>query len=65
MSTAAELLAGEGLSYVVRPFELVGRVAALPPLLSGTPWLANPSQPARMVNNESPLENMVVRFGRK
>ena len=65
VSSAAELLAGEGLPYALRQFELVGRVAALPPLLSGTPWMANPAQPARIVNNESLLENMVVRFGRK
>ena len=65
VSTTAELLAGEGLPYVLRQFELVGRVGAVPPLLSGTPWLANPAQPARMVTNESLLENMVVRFGRK
>ncbi len=60
----AELLASEGLPYTIRQFELIGRVGALAPLLGGSSWKPNVAQPARKVTMESPLENMVVRFGR-
>ncbi len=62
LSSAPALLAGEGLPYALTHFELVGRVNSLASVLAGTPWLANPAQPARPVQRESPLENMIVRF---
>ena len=62
LSTSPALLGGEGLPYVLRQFELVGRVNSMGSVLAGTPWIANASQPARMVQRESPLENMIVRW---
>ncbi|MEO5825991.1 MAG: M23 family metallopeptidase [Gemmatimonadales bacterium] len=59
-----ELLSSEGLPYTIHHFELIGRVAELEPLLGGGAWTPNAAQPARTVAMESPLENMVVRFGR-
>lgn len=63
VSDAIEPLGGEGLPFLMDRFELVGRVPGLGPLLMGTPWTAQTSQPARQVRGETPLENMVVRFG--
>jgi murein DD-endopeptidase MepM/ murein hydrolase activator NlpD len=62
VSDAAELLAGEGAPFVVREFELIGRVTSLGALLAGTPWSPAAARPARTVQLEIPLENMVVRF---
>ena len=62
IADAPEPLSGEGLPFALRSFELVGRIASLPGLLSGTAWAANAAQPARAVSGEMPLENMVVRF---
>jgi murein DD-endopeptidase len=63
VSDAAEPLAGEGLPFSLRSFQLVGRINSLGGLLDGQAWSTNAAQPARMVAGESPLENMVVRFG--
>ncbi|MEP6781581.1 MAG: M23 family metallopeptidase [Gemmatimonadaceae bacterium] len=63
LNSAPEPLAGEGLPYVLRGFELIGRVSSLASMLAGTPWIANSAQPARSVTMETPLENMIVRFG--
>lgn len=65
VSSAIEPLDGEGLPFVMDRFELVGRVAGLGPMLTGTPWTAQPGQPAREVLGEMPMENMVVRFGER
>ena len=62
ISDAVEPLGGEGLPFSLGSFSLIGRVASLPALLAGTPWTANPSQPARTVVGETPLENMVIQF---
>jgi murein DD-endopeptidase MepM/ murein hydrolase activator NlpD len=62
VSDRPEPLAGEGLPFALDSFTLVGRVAAFPPLLSGTPWAASADQPARPVAHEMPLENMVIVF---
>ncbi|MEP6762959.1 MAG: M23 family metallopeptidase [Gemmatimonadaceae bacterium] len=62
LNSAPEPLAGEGLPYVLRSFELVGRASSMGSMLNGTPWTANAAQPARSVTMETPLENMIVRF---
>jgi murein DD-endopeptidase len=62
LSTSPTLLSGEGLPYVLRQFELIGRVNSMAAVLTGTPWIPNLAQPARTVQRESPLENMIVRF---
>lgn len=62
LSSAPTLLGGEGLPYALRQFELVGRVNSMASVLSGTPWIANAAQPARSVQRELPLENMIVRI---
>ena len=62
LNSAPEPLAGEGLPYVLRGFDLVGRASSLASMLAGTPWTANSAQPARSVTMETPLENMIVRF---
>jgi hypothetical protein len=62
MSDAAEILSGEGLPFLLREFELVGRVSTLGALVAGTPWLASDARPSRTVRSELPLEDMVVRF---
>ena len=62
MSDAAEILSGEGLPFLLREFELVGRISTLGALLAGTPWSASDARPSRTVRSELPLENMVVRF---
>jgi murein DD-endopeptidase MepM/ murein hydrolase activator NlpD len=63
VADAAEPLSGEGLPFSLRSFELTGRVPSIPALLGGAPWRAEPAQPARTVTDETPLENMVMRFG--
>jgi murein DD-endopeptidase len=65
VSGSIEPLGGEGLPFVMDQFDLVGRVPALGPMLAGTPWTAQASQPAREVLGETPMENMVVRFGER
>jgi murein DD-endopeptidase MepM/ murein hydrolase activator NlpD len=65
VSGAIEPLGGEGMPFVMDRFELVGRIAGLGPMLTGTPWTAQASQPAREVLGEMPMENMVVRFGER
>lgn len=62
LGDAIEPLGGEGLPFVLRQFELVGRIPGLGPLLGGAPWTSQADQPARTVASETPLENMVVRF---
>jgi hypothetical protein len=64
VSDAVEPLGGEGLPFALRSFELAGRIASLPALLTGSAWTPNATQPARAVAGEMPLEKMVVRFGR-
>lgn len=59
---AREPLAGEGMPFALASFRLVGRVAALPALLSGQAWAPDAAQPSREVTAEMPLENMVIRF---
>jgi murein DD-endopeptidase MepM/ murein hydrolase activator NlpD len=63
ISDAREPLAGEGLPFAFQHFNLLGRVAAFPALLSGTPWSPSASETARTVTSEMPLDNMVVRLG--
>jgi murein DD-endopeptidase len=63
VSDVAEILSGEGLPFLVREFELVGRISTLGALLAGTPWSASDARRSRTVRSELPLENMVVRFG--
>jgi murein DD-endopeptidase MepM/ murein hydrolase activator NlpD len=65
VSDTTEPLGGEGLPFVMDQFDLVGRVPALGPMLAGTPWTAQASQPARRVRGEMPMENMVVHFGER
>ncbi len=60
---APESLGGEGLPFALQNFALQGRVSSFPALLAGTPWTPDPAQPARMVTNEIPLDNMVIHFG--
>ncbi|MEO7996593.1 MAG: M23 family metallopeptidase [Gemmatimonadaceae bacterium] len=62
ISSSPKPLGGEGLPYVLPAFELMGRVNSAASLLSGMAWTLNPAQPARRVEGETPLENMVVRF---
>jgi len=64
VSNSPKPLGGEGMPYTLPSFELVGRVASSASLLNGLAWTADAAQPARMVDREMPLENMVVRFGR-
>ncbi|MBC8085875.1 MAG: M23 family metallopeptidase [Phycisphaerae bacterium] len=64
ISNAPGVLAGEGLPFALETFELVGRVSSSAALLAGVPWVPNAAQPSRTVINETPLENMVVRFTR-
>jgi murein DD-endopeptidase MepM/ murein hydrolase activator NlpD len=63
VADAVEPLAGEGLPFALRAFTLIGRVPSVPALIAGAAWAASPSQPAREVAAELPLEKMVVRFG--
>jgi murein DD-endopeptidase len=63
ISDAVEPLGGEGLPFSLRSFSLIGRVASLPALLAGTPWMPVAAQPSRVVSGETPLENMVIHFG--
>jgi murein DD-endopeptidase MepM/ murein hydrolase activator NlpD len=63
VANAVEPLAGEGLPFSIRNFELAGRVLSIPALLGGAGWQADPAQPARTVTDEMPLENMVLRLG--
>jgi murein DD-endopeptidase len=63
VSTSPTPLGGEGVGFHMTEFELVGRVMSSATLLNGGSWVANAAQPARTVRAESPLENMVVRFG--
>jgi murein DD-endopeptidase MepM/ murein hydrolase activator NlpD len=62
VSDAAEPLGGEGLPFALQSFHLVGRVASLPGLLAGSARRSKTQQPARTVNGEMPLDNMVVQF---
>ncbi len=62
VSNSVEPLGGEGLPYVIGRYELIGRVSSSAALIGGQPWVAIPTQPARTVENESPLADMVVRF---
>jgi murein DD-endopeptidase len=62
LSDALEPLGGNGLPFSLLTFDLVGRVASVPGLLTGTPWTPDSRQPARAVTGEMPLENMVMRF---
>jgi hypothetical protein len=63
VTDAAEPLLGEGLPFALHDFTLAGRVPSVPALLSGAAWSSTPSQPARQVAMETPLENMVVGIG--
>lgn len=64
LSSAPTLLGGEGLPYTLRQFELIGRINSMASVLSGTPWIPSAAQPARTVQGELPLENMIVRMPR-
>lgn len=61
LNSAAEPLSGEGLPYVLRSFELIGRMPSRT-LLGGAAWAPLVSQAARQVALELPLEDMVVRW---
>jgi len=63
ISDTLEPLSGEGLPFSFRSFDLVGRVTSLPAILTGAPWVPDPRQAPRTVTGETPLENMVMRFG--
>lgn len=63
VSDAIEPLGGEGQPFVIDRFELMGRVPGFGPMIAGSPWSAQASQPTRPVSGEMPMENMVVRFG--
>jgi len=64
ISDAPGILAGEGLPFLLNSFELLGRVNSSGSLLAGIPWTPTAAQPSRAVVQETPLENMVVRFRR-
>lgn len=54
-----------GRRHLVLPgFRLAGRVDSLPALLQGQRWQPQESRPAREVEGEIPLENMVVEVTR-
>jgi hypothetical protein len=59
-----EPLASEGLPFVLPEFHLLGRIDSLPALLQGQRWEPQESRPAREVDGEIPLENMVVELTR-
>lgn len=63
VSTSPKPLGGEGIGFHIGEFELMGRVMSPATLLNGGSWAPNAAQPSRAVRAESPLENMVVRFG--
>ncbi|MGV3709339.1 MAG: M23 family metallopeptidase [Gemmatimonas sp.] len=63
VSNSPKPLGGEGIGFHIDEFELVGRVPSSAILVNGGSWVPNAAQPARTVRAESPLENMVVRFG--
>jgi murein DD-endopeptidase MepM/ murein hydrolase activator NlpD len=58
----ADPLAGEGIAFALRSFELLGRLDSLPQALRGAPWTPHPARPARTVTEELPLENMVIEI---
>jgi murein DD-endopeptidase MepM/ murein hydrolase activator NlpD len=62
VASAIEPLAGEGRPFALNAFTLEGRMPSIPALLSGGAWQATPTQPARQVTEELPLENMVIGF---
>lgn len=55
-------LASEGLPFVLDTFRLLGRIDSVPQAISGAAWIEDPRRPARDVEGEIPLENMIVRF---
>jgi murein DD-endopeptidase MepM/ murein hydrolase activator NlpD len=63
VSDTREPLFGEGLPFTLRRFNLLGRVAAFPALLRGTPWTPTVNETPRTVTSEVLLDNMVVRLG--
>jgi murein DD-endopeptidase MepM/ murein hydrolase activator NlpD len=55
-----DVLASEGLPFLMSSFQLVGRIDSPAALLKGEGWEPRADRPAREVSDEMPLENMVV-----
>lgn len=60
LGDAPDVLAGEGLPFVIGEFELLGLIESVPGMLRGSAWQSSPGRPTRSVKKEMPLENMVL-----
>lgn len=62
VADAPDPLAAQGVPFVLSRFTLLGQLTAVLPMLRGEAWKADASRPARVVQREVPLENMIVSF---
>jgi len=54
-------LTGRAIPFSIKAFDLIGKLDSLPRALRGAPWTPDSRRPQRLVENETPLENMVIR----